>query len=279
VQLRASLLVVSPTDPPVPPGGAGSFTFYAPPALGEAVADLRDVARPVDGPERGLYGAVVVTRAGSSYRSVAGGSLASGAPGAQVVVRPPGGSPYRDMTVFPHDTDAEMGTHQMPYRHAVIGTEALSYGRGTQRLLAYAGDPMRLHVVAASSEQIQAFSLDGHRWRREPDAPGSTIVDTQALGAREVLTAEPLGGAGGESHLPGDYVYGDSRGPYRDAGVWGVLRVLPHHEKGLAPLVDSSRLTVLSAGAGAGAAVLLAGLLLMTARRRSRRPAGLPPGV
>jgi hypothetical protein len=270
VQLRTALLVNTTRDPAVPPGGTGTFTFYAPPALGEATSDLRDVARPVDGPERGLYGAIVVAAKGSSFRSPSGGKLPQGAPGAQVVVRPPDGSPYRDFTVFPHDTDAELGTHQMPYRHEVIGTEALSYGRGTQRLLAYPRDPIRLHVVAAVSEQVQAFSLDGHRWRREPDAAGSTIVATQAIGAREVVTAVPLGGAGGEEHLPGDYVYGDSRGPYREAGVWGVLRVLPHHERGLAPLRGTSRFTVLSAGVAVGAAVAFLLLVVLSARRRSR---------
>jgi hypothetical protein len=34
-------------------------------------------------------------------------------------------------------------------------------------------------------------------------------------------------GAGGRDHLPGDYLYGDHREPYRDAGLWGILRVLP----------------------------------------------------
>jgi hypothetical protein len=195
-----------------------------------------------------------------------------------VVVRPPDTSPYRDFTVFPHDTDAELGTHQTPYRHQVIGTEALSYGRGTQRLLAYPRDPFRLHVVASVSEQVQGFSLDGHRWRLEPRSRGSTIVATQAVGAREVFTAQPLGGAGGEGHLPGDYVYGDSRGPYRDAGVWGVLSVLPHHESGLAPLRGTSRLTVLSAGVAGGAAVVFLLVVVLSARRRSRFDAALTMG-
>jgi hypothetical protein len=267
VALRAGLLVNDPTNQPVPPGGTGEATFYAPPALGESVADLRDVARPVDGPARGLYGAVVVAAAGSSWRSPAGYRLPGGSPGAQVVVRPPQGPPYRDFTVFPHDTDGELGTHQMPYRHEVIGTEALSYGHGTQVLLAYAGDPVRLHVVAAVSEQLQGFSLDGHRWPREP-ARGSTVVATQALGAREVVTAVPLGGAGGEAQLPGDYVYGDTRGPYRDAGVWGVLRVLSRHRSGLRPLSGTAsswplRTAVL-------AAVLVLGILVGLWARRSR---------
>jgi hypothetical protein len=185
-------------------------------------------------------------------------------------VHPPDGSPYRDLTVFPHDTDGELGTHQMPYRHQVIGTEAMSYGRGTQLLLAYPGDPIRVHVVAAVSEQLQGFSLDGHRWPREPGAKGSTVVATQGYGGREVLTAVPLGGAGGEEHLPGDYVYGDTRGPYRDAGVWGVLRVLPSHQSALASLQGSSRGPVLVLVLVGGFLLLLALAVLGTRRSRSR---------
>lgn len=37
----------------------------------------------------------------------------------------------------------------------------------------------------------------------------------------------PEGGAGGTAQLPGDYLYGDHREPYREAGRWGILRVLP----------------------------------------------------
>jgi hypothetical protein len=270
VQLRAGLLVNDPSNRPVPPGGRGEAVFYAPTALGEAVAELQDVAEPVEGPGRGLYGAVVVTAAGSTYTSSAGGKLPGGAPGAQVAVHPPDGSPYRDLTVFPHDSDGELGTHQMPYRHQVIGTEAMSYGRGTQVLLAYPGDPIRMHVVAAVSEQLQGFSLDGHRWPREPGATGSTVVATQGYGGREVVTAVPLGGAGGEEHLPGDYVYGDTRGPYRDAGVWGVLRVLPSHQSSLASLSGSSRGSQLLL-LGVGGFVVLVGLgVLWTRRSRSR---------
>jgi FtsP/CotA-like multicopper oxidase with cupredoxin domain len=267
VLLRAGLLVNAPSNQPVPPGGHGEAVFYAPPGLGEAAADLRDAARPVDGPGRGLYAAVVVTASGSRYRSPSGARLGDGATGPEVVVLPPHGPAYRDLTVFPQDTDGELGTHQMPYRHEVIGTEALSYGHGTQVLRAYAGDPVRLHVVAAVSEQLQGFELDGHRWPREPGARGSSVVSAQAYGGREVLTVVPLGGAGGEEHLAGDFVFGDTRGPYRDAGVWGVLRVLAHHQSGVQPLDRSTEGSRLLPATGLFALVAL--VLLWIRRSRS----------
>ena len=34
-------------------------------------------------------------------------------------------------------------------------------------------------------------------------------------------------GAGGRTSIPGDYLYGDHREPYREAGIWGLFRVYP----------------------------------------------------
>jgi hypothetical protein len=258
VQLQAADLVSDPAARPVPVDGTGTVELWADPGLGESVSQLRDAASPLDGPARGLYGAVVVAAHGSVFRSPGGGSLPPGAPGSAVVVRPRHGPPYRDFTVFPQDSDGELGTHAMPYRHVVLGVQALSYGQGTQVLEAYAGDALRMHVVSAVSEQVQGFALDGHRWPLEPGARGTNVVDAQAVGAREVLTVEPLGGAGGEAHLSGSFVYGDTRAPYRDAGEWGVLRVMPSRAHGLAPLATRT-----SSRTGPAVAIALGGLLLV----------------
>ena len=40
-----------------------------------------------------------------------------------------------------------------------------------------------------------------------------------------VFAIVPVGGAGGPAGLPGDYLYGDHREPYREAGLWGLFRV------------------------------------------------------
>src|SRR5205085_2894506 len=156
--------------------------------------------------------------------SKTGDVLAAPALGTQVVVRPQHGSAYRDLTLFMQDGDGDLGTHQMPYRHNVIGTEAISYQRSprTPTLMAYVGDAIRLHVIGAASEQEQGFSLDGHRWPLEPGAPGSAVVAAVGVGGFETQTIVPVGGAGGEGHRPGRYEYTDTRGPYRDAGIRGV---------------------------------------------------------
>ena len=45
------------------------------------------------------------------------------------------------------------------------------------------------------------------------------------VGALEAITVIPESGAGGRSALTGDYLYGDHREPYREAGRWGIFRV------------------------------------------------------
>jgi hypothetical protein len=134
-------------------------------------------------------------------------------------------------------------------------------------LLAHTGDPLRLHVVAAVSEQVQGFELDGHRWPLEPGVPGSSVVAAEAIGGQEVLTVVPVGGAGGEGHQAGDYAYGDTRAPYRDGGMWGVLRVSGSGD--VAQL--SSRPTAWPRMLGVSGAGLLLGLGVWGFSRRRRR--------
>jgi hypothetical protein len=45
------------------------------------------------------------------------------------------------------------------------------------------------------------------------------------LGGLAAATLQLADGAGGVGHAPGDYIYGDHREPYRDAGLWGLFRV------------------------------------------------------
>jgi hypothetical protein len=42
--------------------------------------------------------------------------------------------------------------------------------------------------------------------------------------AGESLDVELVGGAG---QFSGDYLYGDARQPFTEAGLWGIFRVLP----------------------------------------------------
>jgi manganese oxidase len=97
----------------------------------------------------------------------------------------------------------------------------------TPLLQAFVGDGVRLHVLASSNEQGHVISVEGHRWPVEPGRAGAALRESQQMGALAALTLVLEGGAGGSDRLPGDYLYGDHREPYRDAGLWGIFRVYP----------------------------------------------------
>jgi hypothetical protein len=278
-------------DRSVPPGGSGVTSLYASPEVGETVALLRDQGDPLRGPARGLYGAVVVAAAGAELLDAATGEqLAVDASVEQAVVKPTSGPAYRDAAVFLHDSDGEIGSHQMPYRRAVRGTTGLSYRSAplaprlerdpdtaaafrsdvhgdppTPVLTARTGDPMRLHVVVPVSEQARVVGVDGHRWPVEPGRRGTTSVSAALVGALEAVTLRLEGGAG----PPGDYVYGDQRAPWTEAGLWGLLRVLPQDADGGPRALPCTDCSPVSAWGYAAAAVgVVAGLGLWWRRRR-----------
>ena len=199
-------------------GATRTYTFFAHPEYGTGAAMLRDGADIAHSALRGLYGAIAVAPEEATFDDATSWST---------VVRTPDGKAWRDVVLFMHDTDDAIGTHRMPYTTAVRGAVGLNYGRGETGpvIEAYTGDPMELHVLAPWSEQVQVFSLEGHRWPREPDMDGATHVASIAIGGLESITVIPDGGAGGESGLAGTYELGDHREPYREAGLSGRLVV------------------------------------------------------
>ena len=236
----------NPTEQTVLPGATGVYTYYAHPALGERAALVRDGGDPLTNAHLGLYGAVVVGPVDAVYTDPASGADISDAASWRADVHLPDGSAYRDFALFFQDEDTVIGTHLMPYTQRVAGVVGVNYqnagkwtGEGlptTPLLEAYAGDPMRIHVLAPSSEQAHVFSLEGHRWPLEPGMAGSNLLDSVQVGGLEAITLQPVGGAGGDATLPGDYLYGDHRLPYREAGLWGLLRVYPAREEQVALL-------------------------------------------
>jgi FtsP/CotA-like multicopper oxidase with cupredoxin domain len=286
LSLHADLLVQPAADAAtgtnnvhaVDPGGTDVYRMYAAPELGSVVAQLRDGVNPVESTRKGLYGAVVVLPAGATHRDAADGVSS--------VVRTRDGRAYRDFTVFLQDGDQSIGTHRMPYTKSVDGIAAISYGSSVKGsrlqpplLEAYAGDPLRLHVIAAGSEQAQVFSLDGHSWPVEPGTRGTAHVGATTVAGMQALDVRPDGGAGGVEHLIGDYRYGDARLPYDVAGMTGILRVHPLTEKVAAvsvlPSPTSHRRILAMALAAVAGLLLLVAVVAMQVRRR-RRAAGRP---
>ena len=269
----------------VAPGASATFTYYAAPEVGPTVSTIRDFGDVTTNPGLGLYGAIVIGEKGTTYRGE----------GWDVDAFPPTGAPYRDATLLFEDEDESLGTHRMPYAPSPRGTIGVNYlyapteprlgspedpsavyrtdkagDPPTPIITAYAGDRLKLHVLAPWSEQAQVFGLEGHDWPVEPGRDGTNIVGSTAVGGLEALTIEPRGGAGGVHATPGDYLYGNSRLPYREAGQWGLLRVYPKGAAvtGLAVLQTSSRSSTawLIGGALLALAVAMGALALLRAR-------------
>ncbi|HEX6262431.1 MAG TPA: multicopper oxidase domain-containing protein [Actinomycetota bacterium] len=255
VSLEPDLMVFDPGERAVgrnggegiPPGGHRISRFYAHPDFGEATVLLLDGGDPLGGPVSGAYGAVAVAEPGATFRDPRTGEEVT--TGWKVDVVRPEGRSYRDAVLFFHEEDAAIGTHLMPYRDAVDGVVGINYRFAsledrlfedpdpgevfnsathgdppTPIIEAYAGDPLRLRVLAPVSEQGQVFSVEAHRWRQEP-RPDAILLSSIQLGGLEAVTIDLLDGAGGPARSPGDYLYGDHREPYREAGLWGLLRV------------------------------------------------------
>lgn len=171
--------------------------------------------------------------------------------------------PYRDFSLFMQDEDTIIGTAVMPYHEQVQGVVGLNYraeplprrlarNRDSSQLFmaaahgdpatpileAQVGDAVRIHVLVPFSEQAHVFSVESHQWPLEPGRVGSDRLGSIHVGSLETTTLVLEGGAGGQLGLPGDYLYGDHREPYRDAGLWGIFRVHPPDTQvaGLQPL-------------------------------------------
>jgi FtsP/CotA-like multicopper oxidase with cupredoxin domain len=288
---HAGLAAGRDPDSSVAPGATGSYEFYASPTIGEGAAIVRDGADLAGATAMGRYGAIVVAARGARFTDPVTGADVSTTSAWRADVTRRDGRAYRDFTLLFHDADEGIGTHRMPYSEHVRNEVGVNYHAAplgarplvdavqgpvtTPRLDAYAGDAVQIHVLAPASEQTQVFSIEGHRWPLEPNRPGSNLVSSVALGGLAAETVVPEGGAGGSARLAGDYLYGDHREPFRQAGMWGLFSVRSRCvvTNALRPLAGSSGCGASAAGATAtfGISMLVASAIVGLAARRRRR--------
>ena len=110
---------------------------------------------------------------------------------------------------------------------------------------AFAGDPVVIRFSVGASDQFHTFSVGGHIFPQEPNMWNggsdrrSQLLPSRSFTAGETAEIELVGGAGGTTNATGDYLYGDLRQPFAEAGMWGIFRVLPAESPGLSELEGS----------------------------------------
>ena len=251
----------NPGDQTIAPGESRTYTYYADPANGEIASLVWDWARPLVNPRNGLFGAIIIGPKGAQYRDPkTGADLANkNSWTADVLIDRtiPGletRRDYRDVALFFQDEDNIIGTSFMPYVQNTAGLTGVNYRsepykyreeKGcslgkifqpcavdkpedpvTPLIEAHAGDPVRIHLFGAASEQNGMFSVEQHEWPIEPFMPGADMLNVVEFASSETLDLL-IPRAGGPASLPGDYLWSNQRLPYAQSGQWGYLRVLP----------------------------------------------------
>jgi manganese oxidase len=137
------------------------------------------------------------------------------------------------LTSNPPNPAADFGAAFSSARHGDPATPVLQ---------ARAGDPVVMRIGIGASDQFHTVSVGGHVFPQEPNMWNggsdrrSQLLAARTLTAGETMELELVGGAGGTSRYTGDYLYGDARQPFTEAGMWGILRVLPAGSTTPAPL-------------------------------------------
>ena len=111
----------------------------------------------------------------------------------------------------------------------------------TPLLKAYVGDPVVIRQVGLD-EKVGDLRITGHRFAEEIFNPNGVLTDAGTAGISEKMDYIIEGGAGGDRHLPGDYLYYAGRSLEMESGAWGIFRVMNAlHSSGpnaLEPLPD-----------------------------------------
>lgn len=238
-----------------------TYRFYADQELGTSL--FFNLANPRRVKEGG-YGAVIVEPAGATWRDpVTGGAIDAGVR-ADVLV--PGGNNFREQVILFQDDDGRIGSDDMPYQSQVQNFAGINYaadritgvgGRlaanaddslvydtathGDPSLLleAYAGDPVKLRVGVGTGEASHVFGVDGHLFPWDVNMAGSEMQDAHGLLPNEAFDAYLEGGAGAGLGGGTDYLMGNRRMPFHEAGQWGILRTYDTPQANLQPLFET----------------------------------------
>ncbi|WP_219974643.1 hypothetical protein [Rubrobacter xylanophilus] len=112
----------------------------------------------------------------------------------------------------------------------------------TPVLEAYSEDPVQVRLLQGSQEHQHVFSLNGTRWRQEPDDPDSPLTSTQPIGISEAFNFKvpKLQCGAGDDDCAGDYLYSSTSVDDLYMGMWGILRARGKTVPSLLPLPDNA---------------------------------------
>jgi hypothetical protein len=234
-------------DSTVAPGRERTYKFYADRELGTTFA--LNFGHP-ESIELGAFAGVVVEPEGSRwFRPGTNDALPEGGYGVQADIVHDGGS-FREFVALFNDQDRQLGQNAMPYPELPGPTtfSGISYSAEPLRLREIlnapadvfksdlwgdprhvvtvpAGTPLVYRVAAPWGHQTHVPTLEGHRWLLEPGLPGSEQVFNDVIVPGQSIDLYFVGGAGGDIHAPGDFLFLDRRQPFLEAGLWNILRV------------------------------------------------------
>jgi hypothetical protein len=218
-------------------------------------------ADPVMQRQAGLYGALIIEPAGSSW-------VEDATTHAMATVTPPGGKPYREAVAL-WQNDLQNYTlgpwGAVNYRTEAASTRypasftpqvGVGYSQFFSNTLVYddpkkgdpqtpvfrvpAGMPTRFRALFpggstnSMSNIVPVIMLEGHNWQEEPYAGrGGTAIGfdrlSQYLGSQALSPGEAINmvlpSAGGVAAVEGDYLYHGYQHDFHD-GSWGLLRVM-----------------------------------------------------
>ncbi|MBT7707551.1 MAG: multicopper oxidase domain-containing protein [Nitrospina sp.] len=258
----------NPGDQTVAPGKSKNYTYYAHPDYNINGALIWDFGNLTTNVRDGLYGGIIIGPRGSVYRDPETGKDISQGNSWKADVIIDKSYPenrnidnYRDFALYFQDEDNILGTSFMPYLQNVAGLTGVNYrlepwtyredegcelgnmftacvaadaDPATPTIRAHAGDNVMINVFGAHNEQNQMFNVDGHQWRRHLNQPGSDMIDVEEFGGSEYIQA--FFNAGGSYKNPGTYLWMNGRTPYKQAGQWGYMKVLPSGDRSILPL-------------------------------------------
>jgi hypothetical protein len=249
-------------DSTVAPGGSITYFWSIPPDLGGSTANIIDLGDRRGHVHHGLFGALLIEPAGSTWTNPVTGAPVTTADRADITWTDSSGVVQRQrefVVAFQDglnlrtktggaippasevDDPYELGNRGINYRTARLATRSkagsvyamsslVNGDPATPVFSAHANDPVQLRVVQSSDRgRAHTFVVSGHGWNYQPRDPNSSI--RSALGT--VLSGRSFsiwlrGGAGGPTGITGDYLFRDGVQPNQvNAGLWGLLRVLP----------------------------------------------------